>query len=585
MNYNHEVIDTDAHYKIDGLTRTITNINEAKRMLVQNDHNSERLTFEVPRFFDGHDFSKCNLVQIHYINYSSSGLEQSPGIYEVEDLHVSAEKEDVVLLSWLVSGVATKYVGMLNFAIRFLCVAENGDIEYAWNTTTFEGIEIKPALCNSDEIGEQYADVLLKWKNYVEHRTDAVFTKEIVTGEEIDKWDVETSETMLPKYVYEGSVANFRQDGNAYYNNAPFDTALIFTLAQHVLGNDEAILGWGLPYTQVAISSYGADGAFIWTRNIHAGQDLSQVQWTLVVSKARDEASLVGSIEIDTELNENSDNAIANSAVTKALNGKINKSELVSMKSFKWTDFEVDAGQYIASECVFEDALSVLDPITIRCAGKTLGFTFTVSGDSDTVYLTINGKREAYANYSTVTVPVTYMEQDIIFEGIFSWWQCSDMQCEGVNIKAEVDPAVIAAALANKRYKVSCKAYGVGFDLEMPSNSFDAEIIIDPFGNFVIDLGNLDNMAGFECAGIVVNGAKEVIDEFKLTNLLHCPAVFSTADAGLTSNPFACGCRVSLGIDETSQLNISFGDTCNSCVSPNIGVNGAVTGKMFLSNY
>ena len=56
MSHNHNVIDTDAHYKIDGITRTIVNIDETKRELVQNDHNSERFTFEIPRYVDGHDF-------------------------------------------------------------------------------------------------------------------------------------------------------------------------------------------------------------------------------------------------------------------------------------------------------------------------------------------------------------------------------------------------------------------------------------------------------------------------------------------------------------------------------------------------
>ena len=49
MAHVHTVSDMDIHYKIDGVTRRIVNIDETKRMLVQNDHNSERLTFEIPR--------------------------------------------------------------------------------------------------------------------------------------------------------------------------------------------------------------------------------------------------------------------------------------------------------------------------------------------------------------------------------------------------------------------------------------------------------------------------------------------------------------------------------------------------------
>ncbi len=156
----HEVIDTDAHYKIDGVKRTITNIDETKRMLVQNDHNSERLTFEMPRYFDGHDFSKCNVVQIHYENVGMSGERKSVGAYTVDDLHVSSEDENTVILSWLVSNNATKYVGTLDFVIRFVCVRDNGSVAYAWNTTTFRGIVIEPSIYSSEEIVEQYPDVL-----------------------------------------------------------------------------------------------------------------------------------------------------------------------------------------------------------------------------------------------------------------------------------------------------------------------------------------------------------------------------------------------------------------------------------------
>jgi hypothetical protein len=164
MSHIHKVTDTDVHYKIDGILRTITNIDETKRMLVQNDHNSERLTFEVPRYIDDHDFSECNSVQVHYINSNVYKNNQSIGIYEVNDLHVSDEDENTVLLSWLVSSNATKFVGSLSFVIRFSCVEDDGTVTYAWNTTTFEGITIQAGIYNSDAVAEQYADVLEEWK-------------------------------------------------------------------------------------------------------------------------------------------------------------------------------------------------------------------------------------------------------------------------------------------------------------------------------------------------------------------------------------------------------------------------------------
>lgn len=175
MAHTHLVIDTDVHYKIDGITRTIVNVNETKRMLVQNDHNSERLTFEVPRYVDGHDLTECNIVQVHYANADTYEEKLSSGVYEVDDLHVKGESGDdanIVILSWLVSGNATKYVGTLNFIIRFSCVVD-GFVEYAWNTTIFKGITILEGIYNSDVIVEQYPDVLASWGQRISELEDS----------------------------------------------------------------------------------------------------------------------------------------------------------------------------------------------------------------------------------------------------------------------------------------------------------------------------------------------------------------------------------------------------------------------------
>lgn len=167
MAHNHLVVDTDVHYKIDGITRTVTNIDETKRELVQHDHNSERFTFEIPRFVDGHDFSECNAVQVHYANLDKFEKVKGSGVYNVDDLHVSSEDENTVILSWLISGNATGTVGTLNFSIRFACI-NDGVVEYAWNTTVFKGISILEAVCYSDEEVEEYIDIFAQWKAEVD---------------------------------------------------------------------------------------------------------------------------------------------------------------------------------------------------------------------------------------------------------------------------------------------------------------------------------------------------------------------------------------------------------------------------------
>ena len=188
MMHIHNVVDTDKHYIIDGVTRTITNINETKRELVQHDHNSERLTFEIPRFVDSHDFTECNVVQVHYVNVDKYEKVKSSGIYTVDDLGIKADDEETVMLSWLISGNATETVGTLNFSIRFMCVTD-GKVDYAWNTTEFKGITILPSINNTDETAEQHFDVIaamtLKMENLDSDIGNAVSTAFIEAKDEI----------------------------------------------------------------------------------------------------------------------------------------------------------------------------------------------------------------------------------------------------------------------------------------------------------------------------------------------------------------------------------------------------------------
>lgn len=159
MAHIHEIVDADAHFKIDGVYRTVINLDETKRELVQYDHKSERITFEIPRFVDGHDFADCNATQIHYENKDALEKNVSADIYDVKDLRVKADDEDTVVLSWLVEDTATQYVGTLGFSIRFCCIVD-GVLEYAWGTKWFDGITIVQGCCLSAKVEKEHPDVI-----------------------------------------------------------------------------------------------------------------------------------------------------------------------------------------------------------------------------------------------------------------------------------------------------------------------------------------------------------------------------------------------------------------------------------------
>lgn len=163
MGHVHNVYDTNVHFKIDSNTRTVRNASETKYILVNHDHNSERYTFEVPRYIDGHDMSCCNSVQIHYLNVEMSSKNKYAGVYEVDDLLIDDDREDNVVCSWLVSRNATQYVGSLGFTIRFACETD-GKNDYVWNTSVYSGIRVVDGIYNDHVITYDYIDIFEQWR-------------------------------------------------------------------------------------------------------------------------------------------------------------------------------------------------------------------------------------------------------------------------------------------------------------------------------------------------------------------------------------------------------------------------------------
>lgn len=172
--HEHPVNDTDQYYVIDPATRTITNVS-GKNVLIQYDHNSERFTFEIPRYVDGHDMSLCNATKVHYINIEV--VEQDPnvigtikpktkpGVYEVDDVKVSPDDEDKVLCTWLISRNATQLAGTLSFLIQYACADDNNNLTYEWHTDIYTDVLVNTGMNNGAAVLANAADIIEQWKN------------------------------------------------------------------------------------------------------------------------------------------------------------------------------------------------------------------------------------------------------------------------------------------------------------------------------------------------------------------------------------------------------------------------------------
>lgn len=160
MAHIHSVYDTDKHFVIDPVARTITNVS-GKVVVVQGDHNSERLTFEIPRYIEGHDMLSCNKVEVHYNNVSAaSPTDKHPNAYEVDDLQESPADANIVIFSWLISKGATGYSGKLEFHVKFMCDDGDGKPDYVWKTYPHTGVSVLAAPDSGDVVNNECEDIL-----------------------------------------------------------------------------------------------------------------------------------------------------------------------------------------------------------------------------------------------------------------------------------------------------------------------------------------------------------------------------------------------------------------------------------------
>lgn len=163
--HTHIVGDSDKRFIVDAVTRQIKNTSSSKTTVMQFDHNSEVFTFEVPKYIEGHDMTECNRVEVHYLNIDAVTKQENEGIYLVEDLAVDTDNENKLTCSWLISQNATRFVGSLNFILRFMCLTDDDVVDYVWNTSIFSGIYVSKGIYNSNIVAEQYIDTIKAWEN------------------------------------------------------------------------------------------------------------------------------------------------------------------------------------------------------------------------------------------------------------------------------------------------------------------------------------------------------------------------------------------------------------------------------------
>lgn len=220
--HDHLVVDSDARYVVNPITRMIENDGE-KVKIMQYDHNSEILTFEITRYIEGHDMALCNATKVHYLNIEANTEIEYCDSYEVEDLRVDPEDDSKVVFSWPISRYATQFVGPLWFAIQFACKDNNGDFIYEWHTDINQDNEVEKSINHGDVPIREYTDILEQWRQRLFGTGDSVLAK-------IDDAERTSIEAVMEASVTEQNAIATK--GKETIKSIPEDYASTYNLAR-----------------------------------------------------------------------------------------------------------------------------------------------------------------------------------------------------------------------------------------------------------------------------------------------------------------------------------------------------------------
>lgn len=166
MAHEHVITDDQIGFEIDPISREIICLYAEPLVLALGDHNSERHTFRLPRFVEGQDMTKCEVINIHFTNISANGKQTSSDKYEVKDVTTYMDgEEEYAVFTWLINRNATQYVGTLEFSISFECLP---DEDYGWSTGIFSKIGIIKTLNNTKAVAKYYSDELNAYKTQLD---------------------------------------------------------------------------------------------------------------------------------------------------------------------------------------------------------------------------------------------------------------------------------------------------------------------------------------------------------------------------------------------------------------------------------
>lgn len=124
----------------------------------EGDVNSQKVTFQLPKFHEGHDLTLCGQKTLRWKNLAT-------GVEDWSELVVVEESSDKWIATWIVPPAVYTAAGIIQIAISIYDL--NGThVAFAWNTATFSGFVVEKTLSEVGR-GPRIPSVIAPAKNEI----------------------------------------------------------------------------------------------------------------------------------------------------------------------------------------------------------------------------------------------------------------------------------------------------------------------------------------------------------------------------------------------------------------------------------
>lgn len=196
--------DQEPHIVIND-ERFITVPKELRRIAVQHDHNVETVTFDCPRYWDGHDMSEMTV----YINYARH--DNTLGSYLTNSITIDDTDNTIMHFDWTISEHVSEINGNLAFLVCIKKVDVDGSLVNHWNSELNTEMYISQGLECNETLIESYPDIITQLLSRMENTENNCSNWQTESENKWNQWKDETeseiesttSTEAIQKHIYD----------------------------------------------------------------------------------------------------------------------------------------------------------------------------------------------------------------------------------------------------------------------------------------------------------------------------------------------------------------------------------------------